>query len=154
MEKQNAVFIGVVVIIVTIALGLSYMNGLMFSAVVQPGDQADTSNHIFRVEVVSGGNYLTFRYIPSVSMTGPVTAMYQAKNETSTLFSDKKIFGSVTPDNPIEIAMKKSDNGTYTMTMMISDKRNSIVYTGNTMWYGSNATFFTTPLSLNATARP
>lgn len=149
MEKQNVIFIGIVVVIVVISLGLSYMSGMMFPA--EP--QAGASNHPIKAEVVADGNYLTFRYIPNDSMTGPVTAIYQVKNDTKTLFNDKKIFESVTPDNPIEIALKKSDNGTYTMMMLISDKRDNTVHTSITTWYGSNASFSTNPASLNVISR-
>ena len=44
------------------------------------------------------------------------------------VINDKKIFESVTTDNPIEIAMKRSDNGTYTMIMLISDKGNNLLH--------------------------
>ena len=153
MEKQNVIFIGIVVLIIAITLGLFYTNGMMFPPALQTGGQADTSNLTIRAEAVTDGNYLTFRYIPAMNITGPVTAMYQAQNDTRAIFTDKKIFESVTPDNPVEIAMKRSDNGTYTMVMLISDQEKNNIHASTTTWYGSNATFSTNPIPLSAVSR-
>jgi len=153
MEKQNIIFIGIAVFIVAIALGLFYVNGMMFPASPQTRGQEDVSNLTFRAEAVLEDNYLTFRYIPATSITGPVTATFKAQQDTKALFTDKKIFESVTPDNPIEIAMKKSDNGTYSMIMLISDRGNNLVHTSTTTWYGSNATYSTNSASISAVSR-
>ena len=153
MQKQNLIFIGIVVLIIAITLGLFYTNGMMFPAALQTGRQADTSNLTIRAEAVTDGNYLTFRYIPAMNITGPVTATYQAQNDTRAIFTDKKIFDSVTPDNPVEIAMKRSDNGTYTMVMLISDQGKNNIHASTTTWYGSNATFSTNPIALSAVSR-
>lgn len=153
MEKQNAIFIGIVVFIVAITIGLFFMNGMMVPALPQAGGLAGASNITFRAEAVSDVNYLTFRYIPVANMTGPVTATYQGQKDGRTLFSDKKIFESVMPDNPIEIVMKRSDNGTYTMIMLISDKGKNNVHTSITAWYDSNATYSTNSALFNADYR-
>ena len=76
-------------------------------------------------------------------MPGPVTATYQVQKDGKALISDKKTFESVTPDNPIEIAIKRSDNGTYTAIMLLSDKGKNLLHQSSTSWYGSNATFST-----------
>ena len=153
MEKQTVTFFCVAVIIVAVALGLFYVNGMMFPASPQTRGQEDVSNLTLRAEAVSDNNYLIFRYIPATNMTGPVTATFKAQQDTRVLFSDKKIFESVTPDNPIEIAMKKSDNGTYFMMMLISDRGNNIVHTSTTTWYGSNGTFSTNSASASPVSR-
>ncbi|MCX6698616.1 MAG: hypothetical protein NTV68_01610 [Methanomicrobiales archaeon] len=103
MEKQNVIFIGIVMFIIVITIGLFYTNGMMFPAVLQARGQADASNLSIRAEAVSDGNILTFRYIPAMNITGPVTATYQAQNDTRAIFTDKKIFESVTPDNPVQV---------------------------------------------------
>ena len=140
MDKQNSIFIGIVAIIVIFAIGLFYMNGMMFPDSTKTGGQADTSNLSFRAETAVDASYLTFRYIPAGSISGPVTATYQAQKDSKALFSDKKIFASVSPDNPIESALKMSDNGTYTMIMLLSDKEKDLVHQSSTSYYGSNAT--------------
>ncbi|MEI7433624.1 MAG: hypothetical protein WCJ93_05150 [Methanomicrobiales archaeon] len=145
MEKEQGIFIGIVAVIVAVTLGLFYMNGMILPGSLQTGGQAVGSNLTFTAQVVSDENYLTFRYIPAVIMTGPVTATYQVQKDGKVLFSDKKIFDSVTPDNPIEIAMKRSDNGTYTMIMLISGKGKNLLHHSTTSWYGSNATSSTNP---------
>ena len=153
MEKQHAIFIGIVVFIVAITLGLFSMNGMMAPESPRTGGLAGASNLTFRAEAVSDGNYLTFRYIPASNMTGPVTATYQVQKDGKALFSDKKIFESVMPDNPIEIVMNRSDNGTYAMIMMISDKGKNNVHTSITTWHGSNATYSTNPALFSAASR-
>jgi hypothetical protein len=153
MEKQNILFIGIAVFIIAIALGLFYMNGMLSTASPQTRGQEDVSNLSFRAEAVSDDNYLTFRYIPATSMAGPVTVVFKAQEDTKALFTDKKIFESVTPDNPIEIAMKKSGNGTYSMIMLISDRMNNLVHMSTTTWYGSNATYSTNSASFSAVSR-
>lgn len=140
MEKQNVIFIGIVVIIVIIAFGLFYSNGMMFPAQLQNSGQPGTKPPSFRAETAVEDSFLTFRYIPDGNISGPVTATYQAQKDSKVLFSDKKVFASASPDNPIEIALKTSDNGTYTMIMLISDKGKNLVYQSSTSWYGSNAT--------------
>jgi hypothetical protein len=150
MDKQNVLFIGIVALIVVITLGFLYVNGTLFPASLQIGGKTDVSNLTFKAEAVPDGNYLTFRYIPSVNMTGPVTATYQVQKDGKAIINDKKIFESVTPDNPIEIVMKQSDNRTYTMIMLISDKGKNLLHKSSTSWYGSNATYSTNPVSVSA----
>jgi hypothetical protein len=140
MEKQNVIFIGIVIIIVVIAFGLFYSNGMMFTSQSQNGGQSDLKSPSFRAETAVEDSFLTFRYVPDGNITGPVTATYQAQKDSKVLFSDKKTFASASPDNPIEIALKMSDNGTYTMIMLISDKGKNLIYQSSTSWYGSNAT--------------
>jgi hypothetical protein len=140
MEKQNVIFIGIVVIIVIIAFGLFYSNGMMFPAQSQNLGQSDSNHPSFRAETAVEDSFLTFRYIPDGNISGPVTATYQAQKDSNVLFSDKKTFASASPDNPLEITLKISDNGTYTMIMLISDKGKNLVYQSSTSYYGSNAT--------------
>jgi hypothetical protein len=140
MEKQNVIFIGIVVIIVIIAFGLFYSNGMMFPAQSQNTRPSDPTPPSFRAETAVEDSFLTFRYIPEGNISGPVTATFQAQKDSKVLFSDKKTFASASPDNPIEIALKTSDNGTYTLIMLISDKGKNLVYQSSTSWYGSNGT--------------
>jgi hypothetical protein len=139
MDKQNIIFIGVVAVIVIFAFGLFYMNGMMFTNSGQTV-KGDAANLTFRVETAVDNSYLTFRYIPAGTISGPVTATYQTQKDSKVLFNDQKIFATVSPDNPIEIALKMSDNGTYTMIMLISDKGKNLVHQSSTTYYGSNAT--------------
>jgi hypothetical protein len=143
MAKEQVIFIGIVAVIVAITLGVFYMNGMLLPASQPAGGQVPGSNLTFTAQAVSDADYLTFRYIPAVIMPGPVTATYQLQKDGKAVISDKKIFDSVTPDNPIEIAIKKSDNGTYTTIMVLSDKGKNVLHQSSTSWYGSNATFST-----------
>jgi hypothetical protein len=144
MAKEQTIFIGIVVVIVAITLGVFYMNGMLFPASQLAGGQGHGSNLTFTAQAVSDENYLTFRFIPAVIMPGPVTATYQVQKDGKAVISDKKTFDSVTPDNPIEITIKRSDNGTYTAIMLLSDKGKNLLHQSSTSWYGSNATFSTT----------
>ncbi|MCU0629905.1 MAG: hypothetical protein MUF37_01975 [Methanoregulaceae archaeon] len=139
MEKQNAIFIGIVAIIIIFLFGLFYLNGMMFPDSKQTG-QTDAAKLSFSVETAVDDAYLTFRYVPAGTISSPVTATYQAQKDSKVLFNDQKTFASVSPDNPIEIAMKMSDNGNYTMIMLISDKGKNLVHQSSTTYYGLNQT--------------
>jgi len=139
MEKQYAIFTGIVALIVAITLIFFYMNGMMFPTSLQKGGQGFTSNPTFKAETSLDGNYLTFRYTPDVNITGPVTTAYQVQKDAKVLFNDKKIFESVSPDNPIEIALNMSGKGNYTVIMLISDKEHNLLHQSSTSWPGVNA---------------
>ena len=139
MEKQYAIFIGIVAIIVAITLVFFYMNGMVFPTSLQTGGQGVTSNPTFKAETSLDGNYLTFRYTPDVNITGPVTAAYQVQKNAKALFNDKKIFESVSPDNPIEIVLNMSDKGNYTVIMLISDNEHNLLHQSSTTWSGVDA---------------
>ena len=132
MERQFALFIGIVALLVAITLGFFYVNGTLFPVSPQTGGPGDVSNITFRSEPVTDENYLTFRYIPSANLTGPVTAVYQVQKDARAIISDKKIFESVTPDNPIEIVVKRSGNGTYSIIMQMTDGKGHILHKSTT----------------------
>lgn len=145
MEKQYQVFIGIIVVIVAITVVLFYMGG---TSVSQPGrnvSSGDNSHYSFSADTYTDEKYLTFRYTPDTNITGPVTATYQVEKDNMALIRDKKIFESVSPGNPIEIVIKKSENGTYTTIMLISDGGKNLLHKSSTSWYASNATSVSTP---------
>ena len=127
MEKQFLVFIGIVAVIVAISLGFFLVNGTLFPT-LEVGGTTEVSNLSFKASAVPDGNYLIFRYTPSANVTGPFTATYQVQKDAKAIINDKKIFESVTPDNPIEIVIKQSDNGTYSMIMLITDNEKNLLH--------------------------
>jgi hypothetical protein len=89
----------------------------------------DVSHSTFRQEITRDGNNSTFRFIPLVNVTGPLIVTYQMQEKGEAFISDKKIYNSVTSDNPVEIVVKQPSK-LFSMSVVISDKEGHIIYTG------------------------
>jgi hypothetical protein len=140
MDKQYLIPVGIIILVVALIIGLFFMNGMLVPAPVPGSSQNGAENLSFRPETVTETKYVTFRYIPDHNSTGPVNVMYQVQKDSQTVINDKKIFESVTPENPIEISLARPVNGTYSMSMQISDRKGNPFHKSITVWNASNST--------------